>query len=163
MGVGLDNIDAYTATKRGVLVTDVPDYYVEEVSDHAVALVLAWTRGLVRADGEVRGGRWDPAGARLRRLPTLTCGVIGHGRIGRLAARKPAGLGARVIASDPFPPADTDVVRVVPLDELLRSSDAVIIDAPQTPATRHLIGSRELSLRPLSRGSPPAQSRGRSW
>jgi D-3-phosphoglycerate dehydrogenase / 2-oxoglutarate reductase len=148
MGVGLDNIAVDAATERGVLVTNVPDYCVEEVSDHAVGLVLAWTRGLVRVDREVRDGRWDPAGARLRRLASLTCGVVGYGRIGRVTARKLAGLGARVIASDPFPPSDTHGVPIVPLDELLRSSDAVIVHAPLTPTTHHLIGSRELSLMP---------------
>jgi D-3-phosphoglycerate dehydrogenase len=148
MGVGLDNIAVDAATERGVLVTNVPDYCVEEVSDHAVGLVLAWTRGLVGADREVRDGRWDPAGARLRRLATLTCGIVGFGRIGRATARKLAGLGARVIASDPLPPADTHGVHIMPLDELLGSSDAVIVHAPLTPATHHLIGSRELSLMP---------------
>jgi D-3-phosphoglycerate dehydrogenase len=148
MGVGLDNIAVDAATERGVLVTNVPDYCVEEVSDHAVGLVLAWTRGLVRGDREVRAGRWDPAGARQRRLAALTCGVVGYGRIGRLTARKLAGLGARVITSDPFPPRDTHGIPVVPLDELLRSSDAVIVHAPLTPATHHLIGPRELSLMP---------------
>jgi D-3-phosphoglycerate dehydrogenase len=146
MGVGLDNIAVDAATERGVFVTNVPDYCVEEVSDHAVGLVLAWTRGLVRFDREVSAGRWNPAGARLRRLATLTCGVIGYGRIGQLTARKLAGLGARVIASDPFPPADTHGIPVVPLDELLRGSDVVVVHAPLTPATHHLIGSRELAL-----------------
>jgi D-3-phosphoglycerate dehydrogenase len=148
MGVGLDNIAVDAATELGVLVTNVPDYCVEEVSDHAVGLVLAWTRGLVRADRDVRAGRWDPSGARLRRLATLTCGVVGYGRIGQATARKLAGLGARVIASDPFPPPDTHGIPVVPLDELLRCSDAVIVHAPLTPATHHLIGPRELSLMP---------------
>jgi D-3-phosphoglycerate dehydrogenase len=148
LGVGLDNIAVDAATERGLLVTNVPDYCVEEVSDHAVGLVLAWTRGLVQTDREVRAGRWDPAAARLRRLSTLTCGVIGFGRIGRVTARKLAGLGVRVIASDPAPPADTQGVSILPLDELLRSSDAVIVHAPLTPASRHLISHRELSLMP---------------
>ena len=101
MGVGLDNIAVAAATQRGVLVTNVPDYCVEEVSDHAVGLVLAWTRGLVAADREVRAGRWNPAGARLRRLSNLTCGVVGYGRIGRATAAKLRALGARVVASTP--------------------------------------------------------------
>ena len=96
MGVGLDNIDVAAATSRGVLVTNVPDYCVEEVSDHAVGLVLAWTRGLVAADREVRAGRWDPAGARLRRLSDLTCGVVGYGRIGRSDRGQAPGAGAQV-------------------------------------------------------------------
>ena len=137
MGVGLDNIDVAEATSRGVLVTNVPDYCVEEVSDHAVGLVLAWTRGLVAADREVRAGRWNPAGARLRRLSTLTCGVIGYGRIGRRTAEKLRAFGARVVTSRPSP-----------LDELLATSDVVILHAPLTEATRHLIGARELALMP---------------
>ena len=147
MGVGLDNIAVDAATRAGVLVTNVPDYCVEEVSDHAVGMVLAWTRGLVRTDREVRAGRWNPAGARLRRLSTLTCGIIGYGRIGRLTARKLAGLGARVVAADPSARSD-DTATIVALDELLAACDVVIVHAPLTPATHHLIGSRELSSMP---------------
>lgn len=148
MGVGLDNISVDAATQRGVLVTNVPDYCVEEVSDHALGLVLAWTRGLVRADRDVRTGHWNPAGARLRRLSTLTCGVIGYGRIGRLTARKLLSLGVRVLASNPHPPTDTGGAVMVALDELLAASDVVIVHAPLTPATHHLIGARELSSMP---------------
>jgi D-3-phosphoglycerate dehydrogenase len=137
MGVGLDNIDVAAATSRGVLVTNVPDYCVEEVSDHAVGLVLAWTRGLVAANREVRAGRWGPAGAQLRRLSNLTCGVIGFGRIGRRTTEKLRAFGARVVTSRPSP-----------LDELLATSDVVILHAPLTEETRHLIGSRELALMP---------------
>lgn len=137
MGVGLDNINVAEATSRGVLVTNVPDYCVEEVSDHAVGLVLAWTRGLAAANREVRAGRWDPASARLRRLSNLTCGVVGYGRIGRRTAEKLRALGTRVITSAPSP-----------LDELLATSDVVILHAPLTAATRHLIGARELALMP---------------
>jgi len=148
MGVGLDNIDVDAATTSGVLVTNVPDYCVEEVSDHAVALVLAWTRGIAQADRQVRAGRWDPASARLRRLSTLTCGVVGFGRIGRSTARKLLALGARVLASTPHPPADSGGVPVVALEELLARSDVVIVHAPLTAATHHLLGARELSLMP---------------
>jgi len=126
MGVGLDNIDVAHA-----------DYCVEEVSDHAVGLVLAWTRGLVAANREVRAGRWDPASAQLRRLSNLTCGVIGYGRIGRRTAEKLRALGTKVVTSRPSP-----------LDELLTTSDVVILHAPLTEATRHLIGAREFALMP---------------
>ncbi|BCW06254.1 C-terminal binding protein [Arthrobacter sp. NtRootA1] len=148
MGVGLDNIAVPAATNRGVLVTNVPDYCVAEVSDHAVGLALAWTRGLVAADREVRAGKWNPAGARLRRLSTLTCGVIGYGRIGRATAAKLRALGARVVISDPHAPADTDGMEAMPLDDLLAASDVVVLHAPLVPQTHHLIGERELSLLP---------------
>ena len=148
MGDGLDNIDVDAATRHGVLVTNVPDYCIEEVSDHAVALVLAWTRGIALADRQVRAGRWDPASARLRRLSALTCGVIGYGRIGRRTAGKISALGARVLAHTPHPPATDNGVAFVALDELLARSDAVIVHAPLTPATHHLLGARELALMP---------------
>jgi D-3-phosphoglycerate dehydrogenase len=148
MGVGLDNIAVPAATERGVQVTNVPDYCVQEVSDHAVALALAWTRGLISADREVHAGRWNPAGARLRRLSTLTCGVVGFGRIGRATAAKLHALGARVVISDPHPPAHTDALQVLPLDELLSASDVVVLHAPIIPQTHHLIGARELALLP---------------
>lgn len=148
MGVGLDNIAVEAATERGVQVTNVPDYCVEEVSDHAVALILAWARGLLIADREVRSGRWNPARAKLRRLTALTCGVVGYGRIGRVTAGKLSALGARVLACDPRPPADAGGVPVVSLDELLASSDVVVLHAPLTDATRHLIGARELAMMP---------------
>lgn len=148
MGVGLDNIAVPAATDRGVQVTNVPDYCVEEVSDHAVGLALAWTRGLVAADREVRAGRWNPAGARLRRLANLTCGVVGYGRIGRATAAKLKALGARVVISDPRPPAHTGGIEVMALDGLLAASDIVILHAPLVPQTHHLIGARELALLP---------------
>jgi D-3-phosphoglycerate dehydrogenase len=147
MGVGLDNIDVAAATEHGVLVTNVPDYCVAEVSDHAVAMVLAWTRGLLVADREVRAGNWDPAAARLRRLSELTVGVVGFGRIGRSTAAKLDALGARVIASDPY--ATSTDIPVVELDALLADSDVVILHAPLVAATHHLIGAAQLAaMRP---------------
>ncbi|WP_405540190.1 C-terminal binding protein [Streptomyces sp. NBC_00075] len=148
LGVGLDNIAVDTATERGVWVTNVPDYCVEEVSDHAVGMVLAWTRGLAVSDREVRAGRWNPAGARLRRLSTLTCGVVGHGRIGRATVRKLGAFGCRILAHDPHPPKDAPGVEMVGMEELLRRSDVVILHVPLTPATHHIIGAEQLALMP---------------
>lgn len=149
MGVGLDNISVGSATDRGVLVTNVPDYCVEEVSDHAVGLTLAWTRGLVQFDRGVRAGVWDPSSAKLRRLSSLTCGVIGFGRIGRRTAAKLSSLGARVVISEPNPPTDTGGLEPLGLNELLAASDVVILHAPLTARTRHLISRAELTqMRP---------------
>lgn len=148
LGVGLDNIAVEAATGRGVWVTNVPDYCVEEVSDHAVGMVLAWTRGLATLDREVRAGSWHPAGARLRRLAELTCGVVGYGRIGRATVRKLRAFGCHTLASDPHPPADGTGTEMVPLDELFRRSDAVILHAPLTDRTRHLVGAEQLALMP---------------
>lgn len=146
MGVGLDNIAVAAATGRGVWVTNVPDYCVEEVSDHAVGMVLAWARGLLVHDREVRAGRWNPAGATLRRVSGLTCGIVGYGRIGRATARKLAGFGCRVLAHDPHARSQGQGVELTDLQSLLRRSDAVILHAPLTEATHHLIGARQLAL-----------------
>src|SRR5579872_1123192 len=97
LGVGLDNIAVDEATRRGIWVTNVPDYCIEEVSDHAVAMVLAWARGIVHFDREVKAGRWEPANAKLRRVQDLTCGIIGFGRTGRRTAEKLRGFGAHLL------------------------------------------------------------------
>lgn len=140
MGVGLDNIGVAEATRRGVWVTNVPDYCVEEVSDHAVALALSVLRGVTVLDREVRGGTWNPAGARLARLSALTAGIVGYGRIGHRTADKLAGLGMRVLALRPrtSDPAD-GAARVVARDELVRQSDVLILHVPLTPETQHLV------------------------
>lgn len=139
IGVGLDNIDLLACGARGITVTNVPDYCVEEVSDHALAFALAWTRGLVVFDREVRTGRWAPASARLRRLAQLQVGIVGHGRIGTATARKFAAFGCRVRAHTRTPPAPPGGIEFVPLDELLATSDIVVLHVPLTPSTQHLI------------------------
>jgi D-3-phosphoglycerate dehydrogenase len=93
-GIGIDNIALDAATQRGVLVTNVPDYCIEEVSDHALALMFAFTRRIVHFDREVKGGTWGIASGGFRRTNRLTIGVLGFGRIGRATARKAAALGA---------------------------------------------------------------------
>ena len=103
MGVGLDNIAIPTATARGAWVTNVPDDCVEEVSDHASALILSWSRGVTVLDREVKRGLWQPGGAKVARLRVLTIGLVGLGHIGRATARKLSGFGCRVIAADPLP------------------------------------------------------------
>jgi D-3-phosphoglycerate dehydrogenase / 2-oxoglutarate reductase len=140
MGVGLDNIGVAEATRRGIWVTNVPDYCVEEVSDHAVALALAWLRGVVVLDRQVRSGTWNPGGARLSRLCTRTAGIIGYGRIGHLTAHKLAGLGLRVLALPPRTSAPAPgAAELVDLDTLLKESDVLILHVPLTPETHHLV------------------------
>ncbi|HSW04481.1 C-terminal binding protein [Aquabacterium sp.] len=148
LGVGLDNIAVQAATERGVWVTNVPDYCVEEVSDHAVGFALAWTRGLVHFDREVRQGRWQPASARLRRLAALRCGIVGFGRIGRATARKLAAFGCRLLAHDPQLSGEAAGVACVDLATLMSQSDIVIVHAPLMPSTQHLINRERLALMP---------------
>lgn len=150
LGVGLDNIAVDQATRRGIWVTNVPDYCVEEVSDHAVGLALGWTRGLVSFDRDVQQGNWNPAGAALRRLGNLTVGIVGFGRIGRRTAQKLQAFNTRLLAFDPYPGNDAGVTFVA-LDELMRQADIVIVHAPLTPTTHHLIDQARLEqLKPGS-------------
>lgn len=145
LGVGLDNIAVDAATALGVWVTNVPDYCVEEVSDHAVGFALAWTRGLIAFDRSVRAGTWNPASAKLRRLANMTVGILGFGRIGRATSRKLAGFGCRIVAHDPFASEDAPSISLVSMTQLLIESDIVIVHAPLTKETRHLINGESLS------------------
>jgi D-3-phosphoglycerate dehydrogenase len=143
IGVGLDNIAVAAATERGAWVTNVPDYCVTEVADHAVALLLDWARGTVLFDRDVKAGRWDPAAARLRRLSDLTVGVIGLGRIGRATIARLAAFGCTVLGHSRSAPDS------VPLDRLLADSDVVILHAPLTDETHHLLDAARLGrMRP---------------
>ena len=151
IGVGLDNIDVPACTARGVAVTNVPDYCVEEVSDHVLALTLAWARGVTSFDRDVRAGHWNPAAARLRRVNELTIGVIGHGRIGKQTVRKFSALGCRVLVqarSQSLPPAG---VEMVGREELLQASDVIVLHVPLTAQTRHMVDRSFLAR--LKRGA----------
>jgi len=131
-GVGTDNIDVKEARSLGLQVTYVPDYCMEEVSDHAVGLALGWFRGIVMLDRAIRSGDWDPSAAKLRRMSALTVGVWGYGRIGRRTAEKFAALGCRVLAHDPVAPASPPA-EMVDLDRLLAESDIVTLHMPPSP------------------------------
>jgi len=140
VGIGTDNVAIPAAAERGVLVTNVPDYCIEEVSDHAIALMLAFTRRINEYDREVRAGRWGLLAAeRLRRTNKLTVGVIGYGRIGRATARKLQGLGATVLAYDVMSVSDPGPSKMVELDELIANSDVVILHTPLDESTHHMV------------------------
>ncbi|MGI8479773.1 MAG: C-terminal binding protein [Gaiellaceae bacterium] len=150
--VGFEHIDVEAATQRGIWVCHVPDYCVDEVADHALALLLALVRGIVELDRSVGEGDWDAkAAGPLRRLGDVRLGVVGFGRIGRALAARALGLGLDVQATDPVVPDETigaAGVRPATLDELLRTSDAVSLHTPLTGDTDGLIGARELALLP---------------
>ncbi len=145
LGVGLDNIAVEEATRHGIWVTNVPDYCVEEVSDHAVGMLLDWARGLTHFDREVKAGRWEPASARLRRVGDLTCGIIGLGRTGRRTAEKLRGLGVRLLGHARRPAA-LDGVEITTLEELLGRADVVTVHLPLTEATHHLLDRGRMAL-----------------
>jgi D-3-phosphoglycerate dehydrogenase / 2-oxoglutarate reductase len=149
-GVGVDNVDVEAAAARGVWVANVPDYGRDEVADHTLALALAVLRGVVALDRSVREGTWDLEAARpLRRLSTLTYGVVGCGAIGTAVAGRAAGLGMRVLGYDVPQVRSAPPIERVPLEALLSSSDVVSLHAALTPDTHHLIGAAALGrMRP---------------
>ncbi len=144
IGVGLDNIAVPAATERGAWVANVPDYCVGEVADHAVALLLDWARGTVGFDRSVKAGRWNPAVAKLRRVSDLTIGIIGIGRIGATTARRLAAFGCHVLGYSPSGRA-VPGVDMMSLDALLGASDAVMIHAPLTESSKHLINAQRIA------------------
>ena len=150
--VGVDHVDVETATRRGVWVCHVPDYCVDEMADHALALLLALVRGVVELDRSVRAGVWSASAAgALQRVSDVRLGVIGFGRIGRALASRARALNMDVAAHDPFVRQHEiagEGVRPLGLEELLRASSAISVHVPLTEETRGLIGARELALLP---------------
>jgi D-3-phosphoglycerate dehydrogenase len=142
-GLGVDNIDTKTAAELGIVVTYVPDYCMHEVSDHAMALLLALARKIPFSNKLVQAGRWEmPAVAPLRRLTGQVLGLIGFGNIPRALAPKAKAFGFGVIAYDPYAGADVFAacgVEAVSFETLLERADAISVHAPLTPATRGLI------------------------
>ncbi len=149
-GVGVDNIDLNAATELGIAVTYVPDYCVPEVSDHVLALLLAWNRRIVLFDRATKTRGWGSAGLdmRIMRLGGKKLGIIGLGRIGQAVAAKAGAFGLDVLASDPFVSQDRAAefgVKLVSMDELLSQSDFVTVHSPLTHETTNLIGREELA------------------
>jgi D-3-phosphoglycerate dehydrogenase len=143
-GVGVDTLDIPAATARGVVVSNVPDYCMEEVSDHALALALSCWRRLAFYDRRIRQGTWNATEVTsMMRLRGRVMGVVGLGRIGALLARKAAGVGMTVWGYDPYIPAPPGV-RGVGLEELLAGADIVSVHTPLTAETRHLIDEKAL-------------------
>lgn len=143
-GIGVDNIDLDAAREHGIVVTNVPDYCVEEVAVHALAMLLALLRRLPEGDRVLRAGGWGVDELRpIRRLSETTVGLVGIGRIGGTLARMLRACGARVIAFDPYAPAP-EGVQSVEFDELLATADAISLHSPLTPQTRGMIDTTVL-------------------
>lgn len=144
-GTGLDTIDLEAASHRGVQVVYVPDYGIDEVSAHAIALLLAQVRNVVSLVNATRAGEWPAGGGRtLYRLKGKTLGVVGFGRIGQASAEKGKGLGLNVIVYDPIlneAAVKQLGVRTVDLDTLARESDFITLHTPLLDSTHHIINA----------------------
>ena len=154
MGVGYDRIDRAAAARHGVVVCNVPDYGTTEVADHAIALALALSRGLIHHHETQRAtGGWsvirDPA---IRRFGAQTFGVLGLGRIGTAAALRAKALGFRVVFYDPHKPNGAElaigVARAPSLDALLRQANILSVHVPLTRATEGMLGAAQFAAMP---------------
>jgi D-3-phosphoglycerate dehydrogenase len=147
-GIGLDNIAVDEATRLGILVTNVPTFCLDEVSDHAMALILACARKVCHYNSRVHDGDWEiKSGKPIFRVRGQTLGIIGFGRIGQTLALKAKAFGMKVLAHDPY--IDTQVAKssgseIVDLDRLLAQSDFVSIHTPLNETTRGMIGETRL-------------------
>lgn len=141
-GIGYDMIDVDAATECGIPVCNVPDYCVEEVALHAIALLLCCARKIIPLDASMREGKWDARRTAhpVHRMSQQTLGVVGFGRIGRTVAGMAKGLGLEVLAFDPFVPT-SDIAQMVSFDKLLERSDYVTIHCPLMESTRHLFNA----------------------
>jgi D-3-phosphoglycerate dehydrogenase / 2-oxoglutarate reductase len=144
-GLGVDNIDIPAAAELGITVTYVPDYCMHEVSDHAMALLLALARKIPLSNKLVQAGRWEmPAVVPIHRLAGRVLGLVGFGNIPRALAPKAKAFGLRVVTHDPYVSQQALAaagVESVSFDRLLEISDFVSIHAPLMPATRGLFNA----------------------
>jgi D-3-phosphoglycerate dehydrogenase / 2-oxoglutarate reductase len=147
-GVGVDNVDVETATRRGVVVLNAPGGNTVSTAEHAFSLLLCVARKIPQADASVRGKNWDRKNFEGVELYNKTLGVIGMGRIGSELARRAIAFGMRVIAYDPYLSAtrarSLQVELVDELDDLLATSDFISLHTPLTPETRHILDAARL-------------------
>jgi D-3-phosphoglycerate dehydrogenase len=146
-GIGVDNVDIAAATARGIPVCNVPDYCVDEVADHSLALALAIARQLQQTDYAVRGGNWKITPPRA--FPAFRDTVFataGFGRIARAVLQRARAFGFQVAAYDPFvPAAGFDGVRRLERDELFATAGILSLHLPLTADTRHFVGREQLA------------------
>lgn len=149
-GVGYDNVDVKTCSEKGIYVANVPDYCAEEVSDHALALIMACARQIAYRDKMVRDGKWDVKGDPIHRITGKTFAFLGFGKIARCLLRKIKGFGfEKILVYDPY--VKTETVKElgaeqVPLATVLKEADFISIHMPATESTKGLIGWNELSI-----------------
>src|SRR5207249_2734719 len=147
-GVGVDNVDVETATRRGVVVLNAPGRIATSTAEHAFSLLLSLARNIARADATLKGGTWDRKNLEGVELYNKTLGIIGMGRIGSELSRRAIAFGMRVVAYDPYLSAtrarSLQVELVDELDDLLTSADFISLHTPLTAETRHILDEARL-------------------
>ena len=148
-GVGVNTVDLDAAKEKGIIVANVPDYGMEEVSNHALALLLSWARKVTLLNNEVKKGTWDfKAGVPIHRFNNQTLGVLGFGRIPRRLIEKARPLGFKIAAYDPFvseKDMEKEGVQKMDLEEIIQVADFLSIHVPLIEETYHLINKERLA------------------
>jgi D-3-phosphoglycerate dehydrogenase len=148
-GVGVDNVDVETATRRGVVVLNAPGGNTVSTTEHAFSLLLCVARKIPQADASLRGKKWSRKDFEGVELYNKTLGVIGMGRIGSELSRRAIAFGMRVVAYDPYLSAararSLQVELVEELDDLLAAGDFISFHTPLTNETRHLLDAERIS------------------
>jgi len=145
-GIGVDNIDLAAATQKGIYVANTPGFYVEEVSTHAVSLLLALSRKLFFADRLVRTGEYDFSLIQpVQELRGKTLGMIGLGTVGRAIVEKTRPFGLSHIVYDPYIDGCPSIsgLEMVDFDYLIENSDFISVNCPLSPETKGLLGENE--------------------
>src|SRR6058998_2769786 len=147
-GVGVDNVDVETATRRGIIVLNAPGGNTVSTAEHAFSLLLSVARKIPQADANVRGNKWDKKNFEGVELYNKTLGIIGMGRIGSELSRRAIAFGMRVVAYDPYLSAtrarSLQVELVDEVDDLLTSADFISLHTPLTAETRHILDAARL-------------------
>ncbi len=148
-GIGLDNISVPAATERGIIVMNAPTGNIVTTAEHTIAMLMAVSRHIPRADASIRAGLWEKKLFQGSEIRGKTLGVLGFGNIGKVVAERAQGLGMKVIAYDPYVTPEAAAkynIGVLSLEDLLAQSDYVSIHVPLIDATRHLLNSKTLGL-----------------
>jgi D-3-phosphoglycerate dehydrogenase / 2-oxoglutarate reductase len=145
-GIGYDNVDVEAATAAGIVVTNVPDYCLDEVADHTMALLLAAVRGVAAGAALVRDGAWERPPGTIHRLAGRRLALVGLGNIGRRVAARARAFGLEVVAYDPYAKPEDGIALVPDLEAAIAEADVVSLHAPLTPETRHVVDARSIAL-----------------
>ena len=143
-GVGVDSIDLKAATDLGIIVANVPDYCIDEVASHTVAMILTLARKTAFFDRKVKSNQWDfRQGVPIDRIQGKTLGLIGCGRIGFEVAKRISAFGVKVLAFDPYIQKVEEGIELTDLETILKKSNFISIHCPLNESTRHLIDEKE--------------------
>lgn len=148
-GIGLDNVDVETATKKGVIVANAPESNTMSAAEHTIALILAQARKVPQASASLKRGKWDRKKFQGVEVADKVLGIIGLGKIGTIVASRAKGLGMRVAAHDPYVAEERfeqlGIERAEKLDDLLKEADFLTVHLPKTKETMGFIGKKEFS------------------